>query len=127
MYLIDTDIIIWLLRKNEKYLQWFNGLKKTETLSISTVTVAEVYKNALASELIDIEDLLKDLEIFDVVYNIAKQAGFYWNQYVKKFKKIHILDCMIAATAKEYDLTILTLNTRHYPMTDIRVQEPLRL
>lgn len=125
MYLIDTDIIIWLLRKNEKYLQWFNSLQKTEKLFVSTVTVAEVYKNAFLSEITNIEDLLKDLETLDVTYTIARQAGLYWNQYIKKFRKLHILDCMIAATASEHGLTVLTLNTRHYPMSDISVKEPV--
>lgn len=126
MYLVDTDIVIWIVRGDKKYVQWFENLKKGTSLSISSVTVAEIYKNVFPSELINTEATINSFAIWDVTTSIAKQGGLYWQQYIKRFKNLNILDCIIAATAKEYDLTVLTLNTRHFPMKDIHAIDPLK-
>ena len=87
--------------------------------------INEIYKNALPSELENTEQTINEFGIYDVTAKIAKQGGLYWQQYAKKFKNLHILDCIIAATAKEHNLTVLTLNTRHFPMNDIRILNPV--
>ncbi len=125
MYLIDTNIIIWLIRGDKKYEEIIQRLKFKAPLSISSVTVAEVYKNIFPTEFIETENVLSKFEIWDMTYTIAKQAGLYWKDYVKRFQKLHIIDCIIAATAQEHDLTLLTLNTRRFPMPDIKVLDPL--
>lgn len=127
MYLIDTNIIIWLLRGNKLYEDIIQRLKYKSPLSISTITIAEIYKNTFPGELTLTENVLNKFEIWEVTYQIAKQGGLYWQQYSKKLKNLHILDCLIAATAREYDLTLLTLNKRHFPMSDIKVADPLKI
>lgn len=124
MYLLDTDIFIWIIRGEKKYVSWFYKLKGKITVSISTLTIAEIYKNIYPAELIRTEQLIDDCDILDVTSSIAKQGGLYYQMYIKKFKNLHIIDCIIAATAREHELTLLTLNTRHFPMSDIRVIEP---
>lgn len=125
MYLVDTNILIWIIRGEKSYVRWFEGLKQDVSLFISSVTIAEIYKNALPSELENTEQIINEFGIYDVTAKIAKQGGLYWQQYAKKFKNLHILDCIIAATAKEHNLTVLTLNTRHFPMNDIRILNPV--
>lgn len=120
MYLIDTNVLIWILRGQRDYLQWLETVNDLR-LFLSTITIAEVYKNILPSELVQTEDVLNEFAILDVTAPIAKQAGLYWQQFSKKFKNLHILDCIIAATAKEHDLKLITLNIRHFPMTDIAI------
>lgn len=126
MYIIDSNILIWVLRKNKTFTHFYHSLKHEIVISISTVTIAEIYKNVLPGEFIDVEDLINDFKIWDVTAPIAKQGGLYWQEHSKKFRNIHILDCIIAATAKEYDLTVVTLNTRHFPMSDISILDPLK-
>lgn len=125
MYLLDTNILIWVLRENKIYVDVYRELKRASTLYISTITIAEIYKNVYPAELIGTEEVLSEFEVWDVTVSIAKQGGLYWQQYSKNISKLNILDCLIAATAKEHDLTLLTLNTRHFPMKDIRVMSPL--
>ncbi len=125
MYLIDTNIIIWVLRGNTIYERILQELKNKDAFSISTITIAEIYKNVFPAEFEDTNKILGQFEALDVTVPIAKIAGFYWKQYIKKLRKLHILDCLIAATAKEHRLTLLTLNTRHFPMDDIKVMDPL--
>ena len=125
MYLLDTNILIWVLRENKIYVDVYRELKRASTLFISTITIAEIYKNVYPTELIGTEEVLSEFEVWDVTVSIAKLGGLYWQQYCKNIAKLNILDCLIAATAKEHDLTLVTLNTRHFPMKDIKVINPL--
>jgi len=84
MHLIDTDIIIWVLRNNQKYIKLLKNLSKKGALHISTITIAEVYKNIYPTEYTDTEDMLNEFKSIDVTPLIAKQGGFYWQQFHKK-------------------------------------------
>lgn len=128
MYLIDTDILIWVLRKNEhsssankKYKDLFKKLSRKDTLAISTITIAEIYKNTYPSELVETEELLTELRTYDVTPKIAKQAGLYWQEYSKKLLGLSIIDCLIAATTSDGNATLVTLNKKHFPMKDIKL------
>lgn len=126
MYLIDTDIIIWVLRGNKKYEDLLQNLKYKDALSISTVTIAEIYKNIYPSEIVKTENLIQELETWDVTVPIAKQAGLYWQQYSKQLKNLSLTDCLIAGTANTNNLTLVSLNTKHFPMKDIQTLNPLK-
>lgn len=115
MYLIDTDILIWVLRKNKKYADLLKNLARKGSLTISTITIAEIYKNIYPAELLKTENLLNELQSFDVTPLIAKQAGLYWQNYSKKLKNLNIIDCLIAATANINEATLVSLNKKHFP------------
>lgn len=121
MYLIDTDIIIWVLRENQKYVDLLKNLARKGFLTISTITIAEIYKNIYPAELLKTEKLLNELQSFDVTSQIAKQAGLYWQEYSKKLKNLSLIDCLIAATASVNEATLVSLNTKHFPMKDIKL------
>ena len=126
MYLIDTDILIWVLRGNKKYEELLQSLKNKGSLSISTVTIAEIYENIYPSEIVKTENVLKELLTWDVTPAIAKQAGLYWQEFIKELKNLSLMDCLIAATANVNNLTLVSLNTKHFPMKDIKILNPLR-
>lgn len=121
MYLIDTDILIWVLRGNKKYVDLLLDLKDKEPLSISTITIAEIYKNIYPSEIVKTETILNEFQVLDVTTPISKQAGLYWQQYVKRLKNLSLTDCLISATASIHGLTLVSLNTKHFPMKDISI------
>lgn len=125
MYLLDTDILIWILRRNEKVIHKVSYLKNKSPVCISVISIAEIYKNVFPSELTDTEDLINQHIIFDIDKKIAKMAGLYWQEYSKKLEKISIADCLVASTANIHDLTLVSLNTRHFPMKDIKFLNPL--
>lgn len=125
MYLIDTDILIWVLRGNKKYEDFLQNLKDKDALSISTVTIAEIYKNIFPSEIIKTENVLNEFQTLDITSAIAKQAGFYWQQYEKNLRNLSLTDCLIAATANVNNVTLVSLNIKHFPMKDIEVLNPL--
>ena len=127
MILLDTNIIIWVLRAKPEVVRMVDKLSHTDKTALSVITIAEVYQNVLPHELDRTEEYFDSNEILDVNRHIAKAAGLYWNQYQKKFQTLGTTDCLIAATAKYYNCPIVTLNTRHFPMPDIKVLNPLKL
>lgn len=121
MYLLDTDIVIWILRGNKKYIDLVLKLKDQDSLSISVITIAEIYKNIFPSELLAVESFFNEMEIWNITSSIAKQAGLYFQQYSKKLKNLNLTDCLIAATVKNNNLKLVSLDAKHFPMTDIAV------
>lgn len=124
MYLLDTDVLIWILRGNKEIIQKISGYKDNFPIGISVITIAEVYKNIFSSELSRAEDFLNEHIQFDVNQKIAKTAGFYWQEYSKKIKNLSLADCLIAATANYHSAKLVTLNSKHFPMKDITVINP---
>lgn len=121
MYLLDTDIVIWVLREKLVYLDLLQELSNHDSVGISVITIAEIYKNIYPSELTKTDEWLREIAHLPVSSTIAKQGGLYWLEYSKKYQTLHILDCLIAATAREHDCTLVTLNKKHFPMDDIEV------
>ena len=126
MFLLDTDILIWIIRGNQKIIDSLDAIIHNNSTYISTISIAEVYKNIFPSEIMSSDECIYKNGIIALDDYMAKQSGLYWRDYNKQFKNLSITDCMIAATAKINRLSILTLNTRHFPMTDIKVQNPLK-
>lgn len=124
MYLLDTDVVIWILRGRQDIIQKISALKDDSPVCLSVLTIAEIYQNIFPSELIATEDHLNKYILFDVDQKIAKTGGLYWQQYAKQLKNLSLTDCLIAATANTNDLVLVTLNTKHFPMKDIQVMNP---
>lgn len=125
MYLLDTDILIWVIRGRKEIIEAVSSLKNKSPTCISSLSIAEIYKNIFPEELIKTDDYINQHHIYPVDIEIAKQGGLYWQQHIKTVRNLSIIDCLIAATAKENNLTVVTLNSRHFPMRDIKVINPL--
>lgn len=126
MYLLDTDILIWILRGRQEIIEYVSQLKNKSPIGISVISVAEIYMNIFPSEFINTEEHLEQYMLFDVDQKVAKLAGLYWQQYSKKLKNLGITDCFIAATANIHEVTLVSLNTKHFPMKDIQILNPLK-
>lgn len=125
MYLLDTDVLIWVLRGKFEIVEKVSQLKDKSPLSISVISIAEIYKNIFPSELTPTEEYLFQHIQFDVNQKIAKIAGLYWQQYAKQLKNLSLTDCLIAATANVNEATLVSLNIKHFPMDDITILNPL--
>lgn len=126
MFLLDTDVLIWILRGKKGVKEKISKLKEESPLAISVISIAEIFRNIFPSELSTTEDYLNQHIIFDVDRKMAKIAGLYAQQYTKQFKNLSLEDCLIAACANVNNLTLVSLNTKHFPMKDIKILNPIR-
>lgn len=125
MYILDSDVIIWLLRRKQEIVDAVNNISSHNQTGISTITIAEVYKNMFPEETENTELVIEKQQIFVVTSEIARSAGTYWNKFHKKCLGLSLPDCIIAATAQNEKAKLLTLNDRHFPMKDIEIYNPL--
>lgn len=122
--LIDSDILIDHLRKEKKALDFLDTeIEKGAILFLSVISRAEIYAGLRKGEEEVISSLFEIITPVNVDTAIADKAG----EYLRKFGKSHALnigDAIIAATAGEMKLTLVTRNVKHYPMKDITVLKP---
>lgn len=119
---VDTDIVIDLLKKEPTVVAHFLGLLEASTsFLISPVVIAEVYAGAYPKEHKDIEAFFDLCRRVDMSSETGRAAGLYANQYRKAFQGISLEDFMLAATAKVHRCPLWTGNRKHYPMDDIEI------
>ena len=117
MILIDSDIIIWILRGKSDIKDKLEGFIKDieEKVFITPIQVSEIYAGLKEKERIDTALFLETIPCVDIDYQIGKLAGEFLNLYHKSHG-ITLSDSIIAACSKIYNLKLWTLNKKHYPM-----------
>ncbi|MGB2682324.1 MAG: type II toxin-antitoxin system VapC family toxin [Candidatus Competibacter sp.] len=114
LLLIDTDVIIDYLRGQVNAVDYIERL--TNPLLISVITVAELYSGVReGEERTALETFLSAFELVTVSEEIAVKGGLHRRDYGKSHK-IGLADALIAATAEIRGATLITLNTKHFPM-----------
>lgn len=126
MYTLDTDVVIWVLRNDKEIVTAVKHAASEHGTGISTITIAELYKNIYPTEVTATEDFIAHQVVVPVSEQIAREAGYYWQQFRKQIASLSLFDCIVAATAKVNRSKLFTINVRHFPMTDILVHNPRR-
>ena len=111
--LVDTDVWIDYLRGHPQAIACIKQLP--ERVWISAVSVAELHagvregveRDALAL-------LISSLDVADLTAEIATRGGLLRRDFGRSHG-VGLNDALIAATALEHDLQLLTLNVKHYP------------
>ena len=119
MYLLDTNICIYIIKK--KPIEVFKRFKQLEigTLKISSITVAELYFGAYNSQNIEknIETVKNFLLPFKTV-DFDKKAGIEYARIKadlrKKGQVIGELDMQIAGIALSNNLVLVTNNEKEF-------------
>jgi predicted nucleic acid-binding protein len=119
---VDTDIVIDLLKKQPSVVAHFLALLESKTsFLISPVVIAEVYAGAYPKEYKDIEAFFDLCQRTDMTSEVGRSAGLYANQYRKAYQGISLEDFLLAASAKAHRCPLWTGNRKHYPMDDIEI------
>ncbi len=115
-YLFDTDVIIDYLRGIDQAVKLFETFDSEFTTS--AVTVAELYTGIKGdAEQHDLAYFLSLFTILPLTEEVAKEAGSMRRTYFKSHG-MGLADAMIAATAQAHELTLVSLNARHFSMLD---------
>ena len=108
-YLIDTNVVIRSFYPQNKEYRVIDGiLKRERKIYLSVVSIAEVLVGVVDDdEREKFEALLEISVIVPVDENVARLAADIRSNS-KKVKKGFLLDCLLAATAIEHDLTLVS-------------------
>jgi hypothetical protein len=125
-YLVDTDVIIDHLRGEQKARDFLvRAMTEDSQILYSVITKAELYAGLRPGEEESVQRLLNSMEEVGINGKIAETGG----KYKREFGASHGLllpDALVAACAKQTGATLITLNRKNYPMSDIKIQVPYR-
>lgn len=107
--LLDTDVVIHLLRKQPNEIKTLLVLRQVGALVyVCPIVVAEFYAGAFAKEYLQIETFLSFCVSLAIDDEVGKIAGLYANQYRKSHHKNSLEDYLIAACAHKYRVSLWT-------------------
>mgnify|MGYP005851855691 FL=1 len=111
--IIDTDVLVWYLRGNEKAKK---VVEENIPFSISAVTYIELIqgmKNKEEFRMFQKQIQKWDIDIIQIDKEISSRAIFYIQEYSLSHSMM-LADALIAATAVQTSETLLTANEKHY-------------
>lgn len=133
MFLLDTDVLSALRRgdRNPEAVRWVEK-QRTADLHISVVTVGEI-ERGIAQQQRDNPSFAGDLGLWldrvlslysDRILPVDTATARRWG-HLSATLGHEGADLLIAATAIEHGLTVVTRNVRHFEPTGVAVLNPL--
>jgi len=135
-FLLDTNCISELVRPkpNPRVLSWIDTVDE-DTLFLSVLTLGEIRSGVAALPVsgrrTQLESWLEiDLparfagRVLPIDLNVADRWGRLAASARQSGKPLAIIDGLLAATALEFDLTVVTRNTADFAKTPVEVLDP---
>ncbi len=121
-FLTDTNILIDVLANRRGHKELLARLvKEGNRLACCTVVVAELFAGIKPADSAKVDELVKLLTWYGSTPAVSKRAGQLRFEYARKGVTLSLADTLIAATALENDLTLITENRKHFPMPELSV------
>ena len=115
--LLDTSILVDYLRNKPAAVTYVEATAAQQLLS--AVVVAELYGGVRdGAERAQLDALVASYSVLPVTESIAVEAGLLWRQY-RPSHGVGLADALLAATALVHNATLVTLNSKHFPMLPI--------
>jgi len=120
---IDTDVLIWYMKGNEKA---YKAIENSRNFFISVVSYMELVQGMRNRA--ELDNLRKALLVWNskILYvseEISIKAMFFIEQHYLSHS-IQLADALIGATAVTHGLHILTANDRHYRvLKDVQIKK----
>ena len=116
---IDTDVLIDLLRDKEYAVSKIRSLEKNDELATTDINAFELYFGAYnsrdkASNIASTKGLLKTLTLMHTKDESMETAGRIFAQRRAKGKMIEIRDLLIGSIALQNGYKLLTNNRGHF-------------
>lgn len=133
MYLLDTNVVSELrkLRPHGAVLAW---LQETDdsSLYLSVVTIGEIQAGIEATreqDAVKANELEQWLELVSISYNVLSmdaQTFRAWGRLTHKKCDTLLEDAMIAAIARQHNLTVVTRNVADFKSFGVAVLNPFK-
>ncbi len=123
--ILDTDVLIWLLRRNTNAVAFVASIRQRE---ISQATWLELVEGVLnKQELSEAKTMLRTLNIktLPLTESIGLRAAILMEEHALK-DGLDSIDSIIAATALVHSLPLATANRKHFKSLglDLRILKP---
>jgi tRNA(fMet)-specific endonuclease VapC len=113
-YLVDTDVLIDVSRNNEAAIRFLEQLE--DSWSVSIITALELIVGARNKEEVsEIDQLVASYSPIPLTTEIGNSAYSLLRQFAKSHG-LRVFDSLIAATALEEDLMLVSRNKKHFEM-----------
>ena len=118
MIILDTDILVNILRKKNSGEQWKDFLKD-KSIAFTTITAFELFLGAEISKKYDqnmkaIKSLVQQFPVLPLSIKSAYIAATIYSDLQKKGQMIELNDIYIAAVTLEHGAELATDNINHY-------------
>jgi predicted nucleic acid-binding protein len=116
-YCVDSDVVIWHLRKGDRQRAVDAHLAKlatSGTLGCSMLTIAEVEQGVRKGEEDKTRGFLRSLKAYPVDRDVAERAGEIVRELRTRGTTVGLADAIIAATCVVHGLTLVTLNVSDF-------------
>ena len=119
MVVLDTDLLVALLRGNEEAIEKIKNIEEQGEVCITPITSYELYKGVYlssntAKNLIQVNNLLNNIKILYFDLESSKISSKIYSYLKKKGALTNIMDQMIAAIVISKNEALTTRNLRHY-------------
>ena len=117
--LVDTDVLIWFMRGNDKAAAAINALPQVLLSAVTYIELVQGLRNKRELKALRTSLTALEARILPITEAISNKAMFYVEQHFHSHS-LRLADALIAATAVENAISLLTGNTKHYaPVTDV--------
>ena len=112
---LDTSVLIDYYRRKDKSQSLFFKLTELYTIfAVSAVTEYELYLGNSQEQNIFWDNFFSRVIVLPFDSNAAKQAVIIYKQLKQESKLIDIPDIMIAGTVMRHNMSLATLNRKHF-------------
>jgi predicted nucleic acid-binding protein len=120
-HILDTNILIRYLRKMSGYKDLLHETNRKGWVYISAMTRLEIVRGMLEREREDTFELLDSLETIQITSEIVDLSGEMIRSWRGRGVILSDADTLIAASALQHGLTLITTNPKHFPMPEVTV------
>ena len=115
--LFDSTDLIYVLRNQPEAVRISRlAAGSFDKLYTSAMNVAEVFSGMRRGEEEKTERLIESFTVLPVTKEIARAAGHLKLEWARKGRTLSVQDMIVAATALEHSLMLVTHNRKDFPM-----------
>jgi tRNA(fMet)-specific endonuclease VapC len=115
-FCLDSDVLIWHLRVGSRpqVSSHLQTLAERGTVMTTAISVAEVEQGVRSGEEDKTRRLLRALPIIAIDRDVAERAGELVRSLRSRGETLGLADALIASACLVHELTLVTLNVRHF-------------